>query len=438
MGMTAWVPNDMVVTRAIALPSRKDLTKEVSIQADISGGSVTFDQELVLLGLAPRLYGGRTSNSTNFLVYAGPWREEYDGWVKSSYLVNKRLGFASLTMLDVIHDHLHRITNRLGIQPPPHAYVSDPSATGYIRGLTEDDDLPAEAVQLDQQLYIRGLIGLSTGRGASDEAIDLIPMEEYLLGRAVKEVLSDCVSTNAFLDKSAVATATSTYQVIASTLENPERMRILDKDKLREGALELYEIPFDRIFSVIKKFAEPHKTKYAKARKKYEKDYHYHINAILETPLKTYLGKVRPTARAVAASLVWLSDTDLPDNYAEEVLEDISRGSKYVGEIPRELILSSRSKDRAILYLKERSKESLAEAIKSLGDTSRSDYYARAATLKDVLANLEHIGPAHRVILREKLEAIAEANISGEQNPLYVPNIGTLKKVTRLLLSESL
>jgi hypothetical protein len=135
---------------------------------------------------------------------------------------------------------------------------------------------------------------------------------------------------------------------------------------------------------------------------------------------------------------VWLSDTDLPDNYAEEVLEDISRGSKYVGEIPRELILSSRSKDRAILYLKERSKESLAEAIKSLGDNSRSDCYARAATLKDVLANLEHIGPAHRVILREKLEAIAEANISGEQSPLYVPNIGTLKKITRLLLSESL
>lgn len=422
--MTLFLPPGQQVHRAVGLRSKKDLTKYCAIQLELNKGFIGFDEDLVILWLENRESWNNRDKCT-FVVHTGDRMSPEDLEVlDKSFLARSEISLSSLSLESAVAyltvDVLRRIPNsREGydISIPYEAFAS-PSATFTIRALGEDEDLPAEAAQMQQLLQIQDANRI---RGSSQHYF--VPRHSVLVTKVIRELL-ECLFDYKYLTSSLGATNITPTVLNLLEYEVPNKQDI-DKEKLSRAAEQILELPLDRMYFLFKKAIKPFLTRWEKGKKKSEKATHAGLAKLNNLTLEAFCYKGKLLTSFAASHMMWLSDKPCPKDL-QQYLKLLPPGQLV---IKTSVAMSSKAEGDEVL-------DEIKRIVVSQSHQSLKDYLA-GITSSDVLAEaldlMDKFDPVQRDTLNEACNKFVGCFLAGTQMGL---SDSTRKKVLDLLLRQ--
>lgn len=424
--MTLFLPPGQHVHRAMGLRSKKDLTKYCSIQLELNKGFIGFDEDLVILWLESR-ESWNNSDKVTFVVHTGDKMSPEDlDILDKSFLARSEISLSSLSLESIVAhlviDVLRSIPNgREGYSiERPYAAFASPSATFTIRALGEDEDLPAEAAQMQQLLQIQDANRI---RPASQHYF--IPSHSVLVTRAVRELMESLFDYK-YLTSGLGATNVN-LQILNLFEYEASNKQGIDKEKLSRAAEQILELPMDRMYFLLKKYIKPYLTKWENGRKKSEKFTHAGIAKLNNLSLETFCYKGKLLASFAASHLLWLSDKPCPKDL-QEYLKLLPPGQLVV---KTSVAMSSNAEGDEVL-------DEIKRVVVSQSHQSLKDYLA-GITSSDVLAEAldlrDKFDTIQKDTLTEACNKFVSSFLAGAHVSLSDPN---RKKILDLLLRQGL
>lgn len=422
--MTLFLPKTIVVHRAIGLRTKKDLTKHCVIQLELNNGFIGFDEDLVIvwLGIAE---SWQIRDRTAFVVHTGDKISPEDlRALDGSLLARSAISLSSLSLEGVTANATIEIIRNVPgsregyeIERPFEHFVS-PSATFTIRALGEDEDLPAEAAQMQQLLLIKDATSI---RSSSQHYF--LPRHSVLITRVIRELIESLFDYK-YLTSSLGITNVPTHvlNLLEYEVHNKEG---IDREKLREAAEQILELPMDRMYFLFKKYLKPFVTKWEKGRKKSQKATHSGMEKLNKLTLDTFCYKGKMLASFAASHLFWLADYPCPKEL-QEYLKLLPPGNLV---IKTSVALYSRAEGDEVL-------DDIRRIIVNQSHQSLKDYLAgigHAECLSDAVNLLDRFDPIQKDTLMEACTKFVSSALAGTQTGT---SDSTKKKVLDLLLRQ--
>lgn len=424
--MTLFLPKTLGVHRAIGLRTKKDLTKHCAIQLELNNGFIGFDEDLVIIWLeSTESWQGR--DRTAFVVHTGDKISPEDlETLDKSFLARSAISLSSLSLEGIVASYTVDVLRNIpgsseGYEiERPYAQFVSPAATFTIRALGEDEDLPAEAAQMQQLLLIQDANSIRTSSQHY-----FLPRHSVLVTRVVRELMESLFHYK-YLTFGLGATNLPTHVLNLLEYEVSEK-GALDREKLREAAEQILDLPMDRMYFLFKKYLKPYLTRWEKGKKKSQKFTHSGITKLNNLALETFCYKGKLLTSFTASHLFWLADYPCPKEL-QEYLKQLPPGYLV---IKTSVAISSKAEGDEVL-------DEIKRVIVNQSHQSLKDYLAgitNAECLSEAINLSDRFDPVQKDTLMEACTRLVSSTLAGTQTGA---SDSTKKKVVDLLLRQGL
>lgn len=350
--MILFLPRGLTFKGAIDLRTREDISKNCGIQLSL-GEAIRFETDLALVMLNVHEWH---RSAVYCLVHSGELSPEQKKAVNDSLLIRPYTAYGSLTLKDVVEEMCCEMMRGVGsvrsetLDMPRPVKVPSNAALYHVRALGEDEDLPEDAVQLRTLMSVKSAV--------SESGSSFYPFKNpvnVLVNSVLLDVMSSIFSYKSIVGERPVEVSTTiNYKLDEVSSGGIE----LDKASLYEAALEVNELPLDRMYFVMQKFLGPMRERWAKGRKKSEKAFYLALSKVSKVSLQQFIARARPAIDYAVQRMCWYADRECPKDLQNVDIPTGGKGDPIV-------FLLSKAEDPGITKLKQRIMHNLHDMLKS-------------------------------------------------------------------------